>query len=269
MMKHIKIFEDFGTHFSPSQLAFQLEAAVGGLGTDEAKFASLVTSLRDKSELIELNRILSSDPEKYTYSSLEAAVSGELDFMDQEYRSKIENHLKLIGTAPKQQSDPVPRPESLISNIIDRVVQHEGKRDRAYLDSRGIQTIGVGFNLTRQDADSRLKRIGANPKKIKAGKARLTDSQIQKLLVDDLNQAKLNAENLVKNFSGLPQAVQGVLVEMAFNLGKQGLSEFKRFLSYVSMKKWNDAYLEMLRSDWKKQVGDRAQTLADIIKKAA
>jgi lysozyme len=76
------------------------------------------------------------------------------------------------------------------------------------------------------------------------------------------------AGSLVSNFNQLPQSIQGVLVEMAFNLGKSGLGEFKNFLSKISSGRWKDAAAEMLRSDWRAQVGQRAQTLADIVKSA-
>ena len=62
-----------------------------------------------------------------------------------------------------------------------------------------------------------------------------------------------------------PAGVQGVLIEMTFNLGAQGLSEFKNFLSAVKSKNYKVAAKEMLKSAWSKQVGNRAQTLSKIV----
>lgn len=274
-MKHLRLFEDFGIHWPPHMLADKIEDAIGGFGTDEERFAELVTSLRDQAELTELNRILSSNPNKYTYPSLAAAIENELGEDDKEARIKIERHLRMISpsiqipqSAPTQTYVKTVAPQSIIASILNRVIQHEGKRDQKYIDTRGIPTIGVGFNLNKPGADARLKQVGANPIKIKAGKAKLTDSQIQTLLVDDLEQAQEDAKSLIANFDKLPQTVQGVLIEMAFNLGRTRLSEFKRFLSNVSTGKWAAAAGEMLRSDWKAQVGDRATTLANLIKSA-
>lgn len=276
MMKHLRLFEDFGTHMSPARLADEIQDAVGGFGTDEERFARLVTSLRDQAELAELNRIMSSNPDKYTYSSLAAAIENELGSDDEDARIKIERHLRVISpstpipTAPTQQQySKQSSQQPVISSILDRVIQHEGKRDVKYLDSRGIPTIGVGFNLDNPDSATRLKQIGANPVKIKAGKAKLTDSQIKTLLIDDLERALQDAKSLISNFESLPQTIQGVLVEMAFNLGRTRLAEFKRFLSHLSTGKWAAASSEMLKSDWKSQVGQRAVTLANLIKAAA
>jgi GH24 family phage-related lysozyme (muramidase) len=221
-----------------------------------------------------LNKIMSASPEKFTYSTLQDAIENELGAFDFDSRKKIESHLRLISpstkiqTSQSQSYSKQSSKQSIISKILNRVVQHEGKRDSVYLDSRGIPTIGVGFNLNKPDASDRLKKVGANPVKIKKGKAKLNDSQIQTLLIDDLEQALSDARSLVSNFDTLPQEVQGVLIEMAFNLGKTRLSEFKRFLSKLSLGKWTDAASEMLRSDWKNQVGQRATTLANLIKSA-
>jgi lysozyme len=156
-------------------------------------------------------------------------------------------------------SDPV------IDSIRDRVIDHEGKRNTVYKDSRGIPTIGVGFNLNRQDSNALLTQVGANPGQIKRGQSKLSNKQINTLLNNDLKKSKEDAKQLVKNFTGLPSEIQGVLIEMVFNLGKFGLAKFKKFLDYINKKDWKKASIEMLDSDWSKQVGRRSKTLSNII----
>ena len=126
-------------------------------------------------------------------------------------------------------------------------------------------TVGVGFNLKRTDADQKLKSVGANPTKVKQGKQALNSSQIETLLVGDLKSSKEAANRLVGSLAQHPSGVQGVLVEMAFNLGATGLAEFKNFLTAVKSKNYTAAAKEMLKSSWSKQVGDRAKTLATIV----
>jgi len=70
---------------------------------------------------------------------------------------------------------------------------------------------------------------------------------------------------LVTDITSHPDQIQGVLTEMAFNLGKKGLSEFKNFLGLINSKKYPEASKEMLKSAWGKQVGKRAQTLAGLV----
>lgn len=156
-------------------------------------------------------------------------------------------------------SDPV------IDSIRDRVIDHEGKRNTVYKDSRGIPTIGVGFNLNREDSNALLTQVGANPGQIKRGQSKLNNRQIETLLNKDLKKSKEDAKQLVKNFTSLPREVQGVLIEMVFNLGKFGLAKFKKFLDYINKNDWKKASIEMLDSDWSKQVGRRSKTLSNII----
>lgn len=262
-----KLNELFGTHYSPQQLALQIEDAVGGFGTNEEKFAQLVTSLRNLKELEELNNIMKSNPDKFTYSSLEEAIEGELGIFDNEWKQKILNHLKQLGKQLISTKKSVGREVSdkLLMGIKKRLIFHEGKKYSVYKDSKGIPTIGVGFNLRNRNADERLKKVGANPKLIKSGKSKLSEEQIDKLLMEDLKKSYQDVKDLVPNFESLESHVKGVLVEMNFNLGKDGLSKFKKFLKFISLKQYIKASKEMLNSDWSAQVGDRAKRLSDIL----
>lgn len=174
--------------------------------------------------------------------------------------NRIVRKVLLESVTIEDYSDP------LIDSIMDRVIEHEGKKEMVYKDSRGIPTIGVGFNLNRGDSSELLKQVGANPKKIRSGVEKLNDKQIKKLLKHNLKEAKQNTRDLVKNFNSLPENVQGVLVEMTFNLGKEGLSGFKNFLKHINNKDWVKASKEMLNSTWAKQVGNRSVVLSNIIK---
>lgn len=262
-MKYLRVFESWVNEGkTPEQIANLIQAAVGGIGTDEDALLAAIKLIPDSNTLAKINSLFKTGS-GYSYQSVNQAVEGELSFMDQDILDQIKAHLTKLGSA-----SPAPANLDLISQIMPRVIQHEGKKDTVYKDSRGIPTIGVGFNLNRADSSALLKQVGADPVKIKAGTAKLSDYQITTLLKKDLEEAKVNAQALVSNWQKLPQAVQGVLIEMTFNLGRRGLSEFKNFLSHINSRKFIEASKEMLNSTWAKQVGDRAKTLSDIIKSA-
>ena len=61
-------------------------------------------------------------------------------------------------------------------------------------------------------------------------------------------------------------AVQGVLVEMSYQMGLSGVSKFKKALHAMQMLQWNVAADELLDSRWAKQTPNRAQELSDIIR---
>ena len=59
---------------------------------------------------------------------------------------------------------------------------------------------------------------------------------------------------------------QGVIQEMCFNLGINRLKSFKKMLLACEMGNYELAAREMLSSLWARQVGKRAETLADFMK---
>lgn len=85
---------------------------------------------------------------------------------------------------------------SLISN-------HEGKRLCVYKDSRGIPTIGIGYNLENPGARQALKNVGADYDSILSGKTCLTDSQVMQLFEPSYQSAVSGAQRDVSSFSDL------------------------------------------------------------------
>jgi len=278
-MGKIKLFKDFlneAVQASPETraIADRIQKAVGGLGTDEGMLTQAVSSIPNVKTLVRINQIMSADP-KYSYKTVGDAIEGELGFFDDDSKATIDlyigktkgkPYLKSLTEGPVVQA-PASKTsvDEIIKAIIPRIKKHEGVKPKKYTDSRGIPTVGVGFNLNRSDADAKLKSVGANPDKVKQGKQALTTEQMDSLLMGDLKTANKSASELVTNITAHPASIQGVLTEMAFNLGKKGLGEFKNFLGLINAKKYSEASKEMLRSAWSKQVGKRAQTLAGII----
>jgi lysozyme len=114
---------------------------------------------------------------------------------------------------------------------------HEGKRLTAYLDTKNIWTIGYGTNL--QDLT-------------------ITDELAEALLKLKLDEA----EKVTSIFSWLSAPRRDALTEMVYNLGPTRFAGFKKLHAALSAMNWENAAYEMLDSDWRKQVGKRAERLA-------
>jgi lysozyme len=119
----------------------------------------------------------------------------------------------------------------------------EGCRLEAYKDSEGIWTIGYGHTPAKEGQS-------------------ITPEQAGELLDDDFGKSVVDAEAVCAAFSGLDGPRKGVLVNMAFNLGRKRLSGFRKFLEAVNVGEYEVAAHEMLDSKWAKQVGKRANRLA-------
>lgn len=253
---------------NPVNLANRLEKSVKGIGTNEDLLLKTFLEIPNLKTLEDINRIFAKFPTSYSYKSVGSLVNAELGFFDQKTIDAIKNymtHLKVTNNF-LQKSEEFHLKEEKIKQIAEQSIKmHEGEKDKIYLDSRKNQTIGIGMNLQRSDADARLKSVGANPRLIRAGKEKLSSAQIQTLFKQDSETAFVVAKSLVPNFDEHPLPVQCVLIEMAFNLGKSGLSEFKLFLEHIKNKNYGLAAKEMLNSDWAKQVKNRANELAKRI----
>ena len=64
----------------------------------------------------------------------------------------------------------------------------------------------------------------------------------------------------------MPESVQEALVDLAFNMGTPTLLTFKRALRALQAQEWDNAADEILSSRYAKQVGRRAEIIADMIR---
>jgi GH24 family phage-related lysozyme (muramidase) len=166
----------------------------------------------------------------------------------------------------KQMTTPLKKTESKdldTTKLKEQLERHEGKRAKVYKDSRGILTIGIGFNLQRSDAKKKIEGLGLKFDDVKSGKVQLTDDQIQKLFDADVEKAVSDAKGLVKNYDELPEARKRVVVNMIFNLGAGGFGKFKHLIADLEANDFEKAADEMKKSAWYTQVGKRAEELTD------
>jgi GH24 family phage-related lysozyme (muramidase) len=141
----------------------------------------------------------------------------------------------------------------------DYIERWEDRRSRVYKDSRGHPTIGVGFNLDRNDARNKVETLGLDYDKVRSGAIELTDDQINELFFPDVDAAIDAASEAIANFDDLSDEKQTVLVDMVFNLGAAGFRAFRRMIAAVEAEDWETAASEMENSAWYGQVGPRAR----------
>lgn len=136
--------------------------------------------------------------------------------------------------------------------LIKEIRRDEGVRYSPYLDTEGIGTVGVGHNLEAKP----LPEGWTYP---------LTDDQVDELLAQDLQEVFDGLDHALPWWRKLDYGRQRVLVNMTFNLGLAGMLGFKNTLSAVEQGRYNAAGAGMMASKWARQVGDRADRLADIM----
>jgi lysozyme len=131
--------------------------------------------------------------------------------------------------------------KTLLRNFL---IPDEGIKLFPYKDTNGFWSIGVGRNLVTRG---------------------ITTEEALFLLDNDLDYF-LNKVKEFSFFEKLSLARQAVLIALCFNLGFKGLLTFKNFLLATENEDYEKGYSELLDSRWAKQVGSRANRMADIWK---
>ena len=93
----------------------------------------------------------------------------------------------------------------------------------------------------------------------------LSDAEVAYLLGNDIDECTAQVQKAIPWWAKLDPIRQRVLVEMAFNMGVNGLLEFKNTLEFVRLGNYPAAADGMLKSRWATQVGERATRLARMM----
>jgi len=146
------------------------------------------------------------------------------------------------------------------AKLIGELRRDEGEVLRVYADHLGWLTVGVGHLV---DA-----RKGANPAPfgvpLKLGDP-ITQAQSEILLQQDIASKEAELDKALPWWRKLTDARQRVLLNMAFNLGTEGLLGFTNTLRMVQAGSYLPASRAMLVSKWAGQVGDRAKRLSAMM----
>lgn len=144
----------------------------------------------------------------------------------------------------------------------NQLKQDEGFSSKVYKDTKGIPTVGYGFNLN----DPTMQKM-IDPA-IVTGKREMKQEEADKIFQKKYQTAYQDAIQYVGSdkFHKLDNARQDVLINMAYNLGINKLSGFKDLKKALLKDDFNQASAEMKDSNWHKQVKGRAVRLESKMK---
>ncbi len=128
--------------------------------------------------------------------------------------------------------------------LVKQLRRDEGEVLHAYEDHLGFLTIGIGRLID--------KRKGGG----------ISQEEAAYLLNNDIDTRTAELERRIPWFKGLDDARKGVLLNMAFQLGVDGLLAFKNTLKEVQDGNYSKASEMMLLSKWATQTPERAKRLA-------
>ena len=132
--------------------------------------------------------------------------------------------------------------------LIKQLRRDEGEVLTAYQDHLGFWTIGVGRLID--------KRKGGG----------LSPEESAFLLNNDVDTRIKALEDAFPWFKGMDETRKGVLVNMSFQMGVNGLKAFKNTLASVANGLYEKAASQMLESLWASQTPERAKRLSEQMK---
>lgn len=132
-----------------------------------------------------------------------------------------------------------------MNNLIKQLRRDEGEVLHAYQDHLGYWTIGVGVLID--------KRKGGG----------ITEEESAYLLQNRISQREAALQKALPWFKDLDEARQGVLLNMSYQMGVEGLLGFKNTLAMVKAGDYEAASKGMLNSLWAKQTPARAKRLSE------
>ena len=130
-------------------------------------------------------------------------------------------------------------------SLVKNIKLHEGFRNRVYKCSEGYDTIGYGFAIKDLEMDEDID---------------------EEILIRKVEKLIKRVRTKFDWLDSVPREVQGILVEMSYQMGLSNVSKFKKALHAMQMLQWRKAADEMLDSKWAKQTPNRAKELSDIIR---
>lgn len=154
------------------------------------------------------------------------------------------------------------------NKVKNQLINHEGREYKAYQDSKGYWTIGIGHCIDRKItgdiySEEHFREHG------------ITDLEIGNLFQKDLTNVVIQLDRHIPWWKQLDEIRQRVLIDMTFNLGIGNLLAFKQFLIHLSdfqfsaaadEMMWVDATKKIKFSPWYIEVGRRAERLTRWMK---
>ena len=129
------------------------------------------------------------------------------------------------------------------------LIEEEGYENRAYPDTLGHWTVGVGHLLGRSLFE-----------------VRFSDNIVEAILAEDLDVALKAATKIFPTFPLFSVKRQMAIVSMIFQLGETKFLRFKDTIKAINAGQWARAAFYALDSNWAKQTPARAQRVAAMLK---
>lgn len=125
------------------------------------------------------------------------------------------------------------------------MIEDEGENLKMYQDTALKWTVGIGHNLS----DKPISKLASRT-----------------IFMEDMADAIDDVRHVCSIYDELSRPRQLVMINLAFNLGRDRLGKFVRFLGAIHRGDWNDAADELLDSKAARDLPNRYTRLAKMMR---
>ena len=144
---------------------------------------------------------------------------------------------------------------------VQRLAFHEGCVLKPYKDTHGLWTIGIGRCTDKNPfTTEELRAVGPNWKS-----EGITKNAAYMLLRNDIRRILRSLKEKIAFWYELDDERQYALLDMAFQMGVNGVLRFKKMLAAMGVGNWIEAKAECLDSNYGREFKTRALRIAGCI----
>lgn len=133
---------------------------------------------------------------------------------------------------------------------VEVIGRHEGWRSKKYKDTKGIWTIGYGFNMEsntfpKEDVE-------------RWSKSGITKEEGDKILLGHIDSVYKSVSRKHAFFKDLDDVRKLVILDMVYNMGERWLTTWTNTMTAIKSKNYKGAANLIIKTLYARQVGKRA-----------
>ena len=146
-------------------------------------------------------------------------------------------------------------------NPRDMIIFEEGLKYEAYPCTAGHTTIGIGFNV---DAHQEVLKQLIH-RTIHIGD-KISSGEIEILYDYAMNEVVTNLRKTISGYDSYPERYQLALINLCYNLGINGLMNFRHMLYFMTQHNDDGVVAELLASHYATQLPERTARIIQLIR---
>ena len=152
-----------------------------------------------------------------------------------------------------------------VKELYEEISKDEGKVLHAYLCSELHATVGIGHKILDTDPEKDLEIFGVNWEQVPDDQ-RISEHRCYVLFQEDVQIAINGCMGIYNNWEDLPQEIQHVFVNMCFQIGKRGPSNYKNMKAAIEDNNCTLEAVERMDTRWAEdQTPQRTKSIADRV----